>query len=60
MDNALSEAHQLINNNHYNELCITRDWKGWCIRTGPIWINSSNKQKKITHLDITHITYQVL
>ena len=59
-DDALLEAQQLINNNHYNNLCLTKDWKGWSIRTGPIWVNSSNKQKKINNLDLTHITYQVL
>lgn len=60
MEDALTEAQQLFNNNYYNDLCITRDWKGWCIRTGPIWVNSSSKQKKISDLDLTHITYQLV
>ena len=41
----------------YTDICITKNWRGWMIRIGPIWVTSSQKQKKISNMEFSHITY---
>ena len=54
---AKEHALYLFNNQINTHISITQNWKGWSVRCGPIWITSSNRQKKINNLDFSHVTY---